>query len=55
MGGDSNSWWKAVGNELARISNRIDNQVRGKNTIEFIIKEEVPKCCTVTYASFVCD
>ena len=43
MGGDIDTWWKDFGNELGRISNGIDNQVRATNTIEFIRKEEVPK------------
>ena len=39
MGGDSDTWWKTVVNELRRLINGIDNQVRAKNTIEFIRKE----------------
>ena len=38
-GGDSNTWCKAVGDELGRLENGIDNQVRATNTIEFIRKE----------------
>ena len=52
---NSDTWRKAVGNELGRLANRIDNQVREINTIEFIIKEEVPKVHTVIYDNFVCD
>ena len=55
MGGDSTTWWKAVGNELGRLSNEIENQIRATNTIKLIRKEEVPKCCTFTYEIFVCD
>ena len=33
MGGDSDTWWKAVGNELGRLANGIDNRVRATNTI----------------------
>ena len=38
MEGDSNTWWKAVRNELGRLAGRIDNWVRVINTIKFIIK-----------------
>ena len=55
MGGDSETWWKAVRNEIGRLSNGIDKRVVGSNKIEFIIKEEVPTGRTVTYANFVCD
>ena len=55
MGGDSETWWKAVRNELGRLSNGIDNQVRATNTIESIIKDKVLKVCKVTYANFVCE
>ena len=55
MGGDSYTWWNAVGNELGIFANGIDSWVRAINTIKFIIKEEAPKCCTVTYKIFVCD
>ena len=54
LGKDSDSWWKAVGNELGRIDNGIDNQVWATNTIEFIRKEEVPIGRTVKYANSVC-
>ena len=33
LGKDSDTWWKAVGNELVRLANGIDNQVRATNTI----------------------
>ena len=33
MGGDSDTWWKAVGNELGRLANGIDNHIRATNTI----------------------
>ena len=55
MRGDSDTCWKAVGNELGRLGNGIDKRVRETNTIELIRKEEVPKGCTVTYAIFLCD
>ena len=43
MVGDSDTWRKAVGNELGRLANEIDNQGRATSTIEFIRKWEVPK------------
>ena len=52
---DSDTWGKAVRNELRRLANGIENQVRATKSIEFIIKEEVPTGRTVTYANFVCD
>ena len=55
MEGYSDTWCKAVGNELGGLDNGIDNRVRATNTIRFIIKEESPKGLTVTYANFVCD
>ena len=30
IGGDGDTWWKAVGNELGGLSNVIDNRVRAK-------------------------
>ena len=33
MGGDSDTLWKAVGNELGRLANGIDNRLRATNTI----------------------
>ena len=50
MGKDSDTWWKAVVNELGRISIVIDNLVWAQNTIEFVKKDEVPADRTVTYA-----
>ena len=55
MGGDSDTWWKSVVNELGRLANGIDKRVRATNTIGFIIKGEMSKCFTVTYVNFVCD
>ena len=55
MGKDSDTWWKAVGNEIGILANGIDNRVRATKSIEFIRKEEVPTGRTVTYANFLCD
>ena len=33
LGKESDTWWRAVGNELGRISNGIDKRVRATNTI----------------------
>ena len=49
MGGDRDTWWKYVGNELRRFYNGIDKWVRSTNTIEFIRNEEVLKRHTFTY------
>ena len=46
--------WKSVGIGLTRLANGSDNRVRSMNTINFILKEEVPRCRKVTYANFVC-
>ena len=51
----SDTWWKAIWNEHGRHANGNDNQIRSNNTIEFIIKEEIPTGSTVTYTNFVCD
>ena len=55
VGINSDTWWKALGNETGRLSNWIGNQARAKNTINFIQKEEVPRGHTVTYKIFVSD
>ena len=55
MGGDIDTWWKDVGNELGIPVYGIDNQVRETNKIEFIRKEEVPTGRTFTYTNFLCD
>ena len=52
MGGDSDTWWKSVLNELGRLANGIENQIRATNIIEFIRKGKVPRGCTFTYAIF---
>ena len=51
----SDTWWKSVINELGRLYNGIDNQVRATNTIGFIRKLEAQRGRTVTYTYFVCD
>ena len=47
-GVNSDTWCIEVGNELGRLANVIDNQVRSMNTILFIRKGEVTRDCTVT-------
>ena len=54
MEGDSDTWWKAVGNEPVRVANGIKNRVRATNTILFFRKREVPMGFKVTYSNFVC-
>ena len=48
-------WEPALSNEWGRLSDGNDAGVKGTNTIEFIVKSEVPDGRDVTYASFVCD
>ena len=55
LGKDSDTWWETVRNELGRLANGIDNQVRATNTIQFIKNKEVPTGRTVTYINFVRD
>ena len=55
MEGDSNIWWKDVGNEHGRLANEINNIVRSTNKIYFIRKGELIKGHTFTYANYVCD
>ena len=55
MVSESENWSKAVGNELGRLANGIDNQVLETNTFKFIRKKEVSKGRTFTYANFVCE
>ena len=45
MGSDSNTWWKASGNELGILANGID--------IEFIRKGEVLRGRKVKYEIFI--
>ena len=55
VGVNINTCCKAVGNELGRLANGIDNQVIVTHTIQLIRKGEVTRSCTVTYAQFLCD
>ena len=52
VGSDSNTWWKAVGNEIVRPANEIDNRARATDNIEFSRKGEVPRGHTVAYEIF---
>ena len=54
-GKDSAIWWKALGNELGRLSQGIGDRVVGTETLEFIHRSEVPSNKKVTYANFICD
>ena len=55
VGSDSENFWKAVGNELRRLANKINIRVRETDTIGLNRKGEVPRSCMVTYAIFVSD
>ena len=55
VGGNRETCWRAVWNELGTLTKGIENQVRATNTIEFIRKGELLRGCAVTYANFVCD
>ena len=55
VGVNSDTWWKAVGNEPGGLANVIDNRVRAANNIIFTIKGEVPRDITLTHTKFVCD
>ena len=43
MEGYSDTWCKAIGNELGGLDNGIDNRVRATNTIRFLIKGRITK------------
>ena len=55
VGNNIDTWRKVVGDELGRITNQNENQLRAKNTFKFIRKKEVPRGRTFTYAIFLCD
>ena len=40
IGGDSETWWKSVGNKLGILANGIGNRVQATNPMEFTRKEE---------------
>ena len=48
-------WGKALSNEWGWLAQGNDYGIIGTDTIEFILKSEVPHGRDVTYASFVCD
>ena len=48
-------WGKAWSNEWGRLAQGNENNVVFTDTIEFILKSDVPPTNAVTYASFVCD
>jgi len=54
-GPDSTIWTTALSNELGRLAQGIGDRVVGTDTIDFIMKQEVPKGKKVTYANFICD
>ena len=54
-GADRDIWTQALSNEIGRLAQGNDAGVRFTDTIEFILKSEVPLGRDVTYASFVCD
>ena len=54
-GPDSTIWTTALSNELGRLAQGIGDRVVSTDTIDFIMKQEVPKGKKVTYANFICD
>lgn len=48
-------WEPALSNEWGRLADGNDASLTGTQTIEFIMKSEVPEGRDITYASFVCD
>ena len=48
-------WGRALSNEWGRLANGNKYGVIATNTIEFILKEDIPPDCDITYATFVCD
>jgi hypothetical protein len=51
---DPATWGKSTTNELARLAQGL-GAVKGTDTIEFILKSEVPHDKKVTYANMICD
>ena len=54
-GPDSAIWSTALSNELGRLTQGIGDHVVSTDTINFIMKQELPKGKKVTYANFICD
>jgi hypothetical protein len=54
-GKDKDIWWKAVGNEFGRLAQGVGDRVVSTDTIDFILKSEVPTGRKITYANFICD
>ena len=48
-------WGRALSNEWGRLANGNKYGIVGTNTIEFILKTDIPPYRDITYASFVCD
>ena len=49
------TWNTSFTNELGRLANGLKNRIKGKNTIKFIPKANVPIGKTVTYGRIVVD
>ena len=52
---NSSIWNKSLSNEWGRLAQGNIHGVRSTDTIDFILKKEVPDGTTVTYATYVLD
>ena len=48
-------WGRALSNEWGRLAQGNTYGILGTNTIDFILRVDIPKGRDITYASFVCD
>ena len=53
-GPERENWEKSFANELVQLSQGI-REVKGTNTVMFILKSKVPKDKNVTYGKIVCE
>ena len=54
MVGDSYTWWKAVGNELGRLGNGIDNRVRQQAQYNLSERKKYQKVAW-SHENLICD
>jgi hypothetical protein len=54
-GSEGATWRRSLSNELGRLAQGNDYNVKATDTINFIPQSEVPQGRDVTYANFVCD
>ena len=54
-GKERDKWLRALSNEIGRLAQGNDFGVVSTDTIEFILRSDIPPGQDITYATFVCD